>query len=103
MTVFLVPLIKQKSYFHNGTHIFHNGQPSHGGNRNIFEVMTSTLPTGTLNSGKKTNKKNESRPLIKIKDLNKKWDHAERNHEHYCFLIQKRFKASTVISLNRIE
>jgi hypothetical protein len=47
--------------------------------------------------------KNESRPLIKIKDLNKKWDHAERNHEHYCFLIQKRFKASTVISLNRIE
>ena len=24
------------------TQIFHNGQPSHGGDRNIFEVMTST-------------------------------------------------------------
>jgi hypothetical protein len=30
--------------------IFHSGQPSHGGNRNIFEVMTSTLPKGTLGS-----------------------------------------------------
>ena len=26
------------------TQIFHNGQPSHGGYRDIFEVMTSTLP-----------------------------------------------------------
>ena len=32
------------------THIFHYGQPSHGGDRNIFEVMTSTLPKGTLGS-----------------------------------------------------
>ena len=32
------------------THIFHNGQPSHGGDRNIFEMMTSTLPKGTLGS-----------------------------------------------------
>ena len=32
------------------THIFHNGQPSHGGDRRIFEVMTSTLPKGTLGS-----------------------------------------------------
>jgi hypothetical protein len=32
------------------TQIFHNGQPSHGGDRNIFEVMTSTLPKGTLGS-----------------------------------------------------
>jgi hypothetical protein len=32
------------------TQIFHSGQPSHGGNRNIFEVMTSTLPKGTLGS-----------------------------------------------------
>jgi hypothetical protein len=31
-------------------HIFHNGQPSHGDNRKIFEVMTSTLPKGTLGS-----------------------------------------------------
>jgi len=31
-------------------HIFHNGQPSHGGDRKIFEVMTSTLPKGTLGS-----------------------------------------------------
>jgi hypothetical protein len=30
------------------TQIFHNGQPSHGGDRKIFEVMTSTLPKGTL-------------------------------------------------------
>ena len=32
------------------TQIFHNSQPSHGGNRNIFEVMTSTLSRGTLGS-----------------------------------------------------
>jgi hypothetical protein len=32
------------------TQIFHNGQPSHGGDRKIFEVMTSTLPKGTLSS-----------------------------------------------------
>jgi len=32
------------------THIFHNGQPNHGGDRKIFEVMTSTLPKGTLGS-----------------------------------------------------
>ena len=32
------------------TQIFHNGQPSHGADRKIFEVMTSTLPTGTLGS-----------------------------------------------------
>jgi hypothetical protein len=32
------------------TQIFQNGQPSHGGGRKIFEVMTSTLPKGTLGS-----------------------------------------------------
>jgi hypothetical protein len=32
------------------TQIFQNGQPSHGGDRKIFEVMTSTLPKGTLRS-----------------------------------------------------
>ena len=32
------------------TQIFHNGQPSHSGDRKIFEVMTSTLPKGTLGS-----------------------------------------------------
>ena len=32
------------------TQVFHNGQPSHGGDRKIFEVMTSTLPKGTLDS-----------------------------------------------------
>ena len=32
------------------THIFHSGQPSHGGDRTIFEAMTSTLPKGTLGS-----------------------------------------------------
>jgi hypothetical protein len=30
--------------------IFHNGQPSHGGDRKTFEVMTSTYPRGTLGS-----------------------------------------------------
>jgi hypothetical protein len=30
------------------TQIFHNGQPSHGADRKIFEVITSTLPKGTL-------------------------------------------------------
>ena len=28
--------------------IYHNGQPSNGTDRKIFEVMTSTLPIGTL-------------------------------------------------------
>ena len=32
------------------TQIFHSSQPSHGGDRNIFEVMTSTLPKGTISS-----------------------------------------------------
>jgi hypothetical protein len=32
------------------THIFHNGQPSHGDDRKVVEVMTSTLPNGTLGS-----------------------------------------------------
>jgi hypothetical protein len=32
------------------TQIFHSGQPSHGGDRTNFEVMTSTLPKGTLGS-----------------------------------------------------
>jgi hypothetical protein len=32
------------------TQIFHSGQPSHGGDRQVFEVMTSTLPKGTLGS-----------------------------------------------------
>ena len=30
------------------THIFHNGHPSHGGDRKISEVMTSTLPKRPL-------------------------------------------------------
>ena len=30
--------------------IFHNGQPSHGGDHNIFDVIASTLPRGTLGS-----------------------------------------------------
>jgi hypothetical protein len=30
------------------TQIFHSGQSSHGGDRKIVEVMTSTLPKGTL-------------------------------------------------------
>ena len=32
------------------TQIFHNGQPSHGGDHKIFEVMASTLPKRTLGS-----------------------------------------------------
>ena len=32
------------------TQIFHNGQPSHGGDRKFFEVITSTLPKRTLGS-----------------------------------------------------
>ena len=32
------------------TQIFHNGQRSHGGDRKIFEAMTSTLPKGTPGS-----------------------------------------------------
>ena len=32
------------------THIFHNCQPSYGGDRKIFEVMTSTLPKGIIGS-----------------------------------------------------
>jgi hypothetical protein len=33
------------------TQIFHKGQPSHGGDRKIFEVMTSTILIGTTRSG----------------------------------------------------
>ena len=32
------------------TQIFHNGQPSRGGDSKTFEVMTSTLPRNTLGS-----------------------------------------------------
>ena len=32
------------------TPIFHNGQPSHGGDRKTFEVMTSTYLRGTIGS-----------------------------------------------------
>ena len=32
------------------TQIFHNGQASDGGDREIFEVMTSTLPNENLGS-----------------------------------------------------
>ena len=32
------------------TPIFHNGQPSHDGDRKIFELMISTLPKGTHGS-----------------------------------------------------
>ena len=32
------------------TQIFHNGQPSHGGDHKIYEVLTSTLPRGTIGS-----------------------------------------------------
>jgi hypothetical protein len=32
------------------THIFHSGEPSHGGNRKTFEVMPSTKLRGTLGS-----------------------------------------------------
>ena len=32
------------------TQIFHNGRPSHGGDRKTFEVMTSTQLRGTLGS-----------------------------------------------------
>jgi hypothetical protein len=32
------------------TQLFYNGQPSHGGDRKIVEVTTSTLPKGTLGS-----------------------------------------------------
>ena len=30
--------------------ISHSGQPSHGDDRKVVEVMTSTLPNGTLGS-----------------------------------------------------
>jgi hypothetical protein len=30
--------------------VFHNGQPSHDGDRKTFEVMTSTYPRGTRGS-----------------------------------------------------
>ena len=32
------------------TQVFHNDQPSQGGDRTIFEVMTLTLPKGTIDS-----------------------------------------------------
>ena len=47
------------------TQIFHNGQPSHGGDHKIFEVMTSTLPKGTLDSAAPINQ------TIIVKNLTK--------------------------------
>ena len=32
------------------THIFHSGQPNHGGDLKTFEVTISTYPRGTLGS-----------------------------------------------------
>jgi hypothetical protein len=32
------------------TQIFHSGQPNHGGDRSLFEMMTSTLPRGAIGS-----------------------------------------------------
>jgi hypothetical protein len=32
------------------TQIFHSGPPGHGGDRKIFDVMTATLPKGTIGS-----------------------------------------------------
>jgi hypothetical protein len=32
------------------TQIFYNGQPGHGGHRKAFDVMTLTLPLGTIGS-----------------------------------------------------
>jgi hypothetical protein len=54
----IAPLVSSKEVFTiSGTYpwsfvtqIFHNGQPSHGGDHKIFEMMTSTLPKGTLGS-----------------------------------------------------
>jgi hypothetical protein len=34
----------------DSTQIFHNGQPSHGGDRKIFEAMISTYSRGTFGS-----------------------------------------------------
>jgi hypothetical protein len=55
--ILIATLVSSNSFTTSGTYpwsfvtqIFHNGPPSHVGDRKIFEVITSTLPKGTLGS-----------------------------------------------------
>ena len=56
------------------TQIFHYGQPSHDGDRKIFEVMTSTLPKGTIGS------------VVSLLAATLYQGNPDRNHKHleYC-------------------
>ena len=61
------------------TQIFHNGQPSHGGDRKIFEVMTSTLPKGTLGS------------VASLLAATLYQEHPDRNHKLWNIVSSERY------------
>jgi hypothetical protein len=61
------------------TQIFHNGKPSHGGDRKIFEVMTSTLPKGILGS------------VASLLAAILYQGHPDRNHELWTIISSERY------------
>jgi hypothetical protein len=61
------------------TQIFHNGQPSHGGDRTIFEVMTSILPKETLGS------------VASLLAATLYQGHPDRNHKLWNIISSERY------------
>jgi len=62
------------------TQIFHNGQPSDGGDRKMFEVMTSILPKGTLGS------------LASLLAATLYQGNPDRNHKLWNIVSSERYK-----------
>ena len=61
------------------TQIFHYGQPSRGGDRNIFEVMTSTLSKGTVGS------------VVSLLAATHYQGHPDRNHKLWNIVSSERY------------
>ena len=61
------------------TQIFHNDQPSHGGDRTIFEVMTSILPKETLGS------------VASLLAATLYQGHPDRNHKLWNIISSERY------------
>jgi hypothetical protein len=59
--------------------IFHSGQPSHGGDHKIVEVMTSTLPKGTLGS------------VASLLAATLYQGHSDRNHKIWNIVSSERY------------
>jgi len=61
------------------TQIFHNGQPSHGGDRKLFEVMNSTLPKGTIGS------------VASLQAATLYHENPDRNHKFWNIVTSERY------------